>query len=153
MRVAAALIVCLTAPAAAEPLPGCNDGSVHRMITAWHGAARDWVEFYSEKPASGDGSFLFDRWTLLHCPSGVGVGVRGFPPFPYPDDDPSTPAAAEWLAGVRTHEAIGQAIGRAFPAGRRGADEVTARLREAGVAARTGPGDRGSCVCDPAWRE
>ncbi|QYK39899.1 MAG: hypothetical protein KF887_10485 [Paracoccaceae bacterium] len=152
MRMGVAVLVGCALPATAEPLPGCNDGSIHRMITGWHGAGRDWVEFFSQAPASPDGGFLFDRWTLLHCPTGVGVGVRGFAPFPYPSDDPSAPELPETAESRAIHRAIVDAVhGHEIPPGQRGADEVASRLREAGATARTGPGDKRSCVCDPGW--
>jgi hypothetical protein len=149
MRMVVAALVGLAMPAAAEPRPGCVDGGVNRLIMDWYGDSRDWVEFYSAR----NNGVRFDQWTLLHCPTGAGVGVTGFTPFLEPDDDPSTPTGQDWLAGKAVHAAIGGAVGGPpFPAGRKGADEVAARVRAAGVEATSGRGDRKSCVCDPRWK-
>lgn len=148
---AAPILFMLALPglAGAEPMPTCSDGHVTRIYMSRVEKSRDWVEFYSDGER---GDYRYERWTLLHCPSGTGVSVKGFTPFAEPLDygEPVEPVISP------EDEAIFAAIRAAVAdldvsAGAEGTEAVADRLGAAGLQAVVGEEDRGSCACDPRW--
>ncbi len=133
----------------AESLPGCQDGETYREIGGWLGPKGEWVSFTSAPMKT----FRFDRWALVHCPSGRAVAATGFPPVGQPSDNPNDPPDPARVAGAATWNAIGAVLTSQRVEGRPRdvTQSIAAELVAKGVAAKAGRIARGSCVCDPAW--